>query len=365
MNRLKVCHVTSVHRPLDGRIFERECTSLAQRYDVFLIAPNIEDCEKNGVHVRGVNLPKSRFKRMKSLNRVLKRMIEVNADVYHFHDPELIPIGLKIKKRGKKIVFDSHENIPTQIRAKSYIPFRNIVSRIYEYYERISFRKYDALVSVTPEIVVRLKTINKNTYMLTNFPLCKAMPNSRTWQRKIGFAGLVQPQWKIHVILEAIKDLDVIFEVAGLMPDNYKRELETHQAWSKVNYHGVISHGEVYSMLQTCTIGMAVSTDSNPNIGMKKGSIGVTKLFEYMGLGIPVIASDLTSWKPIIEGNKCGCCVNCNDVDAIKKCISTLLDNLEKAKVWGDNGRKIAEKSYSWESQEAILFEMYDYLERL
>ena len=73
----KVCHVTSVHKPTDGRIFERECSSLAKIYDVTLIAPNVEDYEKNGVHVKGVSLPSNRLLRQRSLGVVLKKMIEV------------------------------------------------------------------------------------------------------------------------------------------------------------------------------------------------------------------------------------------------------------------------------------------------
>lgn len=361
----KVCHVTSVHKPTDGRIFERECISLTKRYDVTLIAPNVDDYEQNGVHVKGVPLPQNRLKRQRKLGRVLKKMIEVDADIYHFHDPELIPIGLKIRKRGKKVIFDSHEDVPSQILSKTYIPtasLRKLVSKYYAGYEKRLLSKYDGLVSVTPEIVNRLKTINPNTYMLTNYPICKGIPDNRQWQRKIGFAGMVNGGWKIHIILEAIKDLDVSFEIAGPLSDKYRIQLESSEGWKKVKYHGIISHQDVLDMLQNCSIGMAVSTDKNPNIGMKKGSIGVTKLFEYMGLGIPIITTNLELWVPIIDGNHCGFCVDCNDVESIRKYIKFFLDNPEKAKEYGDRGRQVAIESYSWEAQEHTLFILYNSL---
>ena len=79
--KVKVCHVTSAHQPFDGRIFERECTSLAKQYDVFMIVPNTEDCEKNGVQVLGVNIPSGRFKRQ----FYLKDMYIIFMSPNYFH----------------------------------------------------------------------------------------------------------------------------------------------------------------------------------------------------------------------------------------------------------------------------------------
>lgn len=362
----KVCHVTSVHKPTDGRIFERECISLSKKYDVTLIAPSVNDYESNGVHIKGVTLPQSRLRRMFMLTPIYKKMLEVDAEVYHFHDPELIRLGLKIKKRGKKIIFDSHENVPVLILGKTYIPYviRNLVSRVYELYERKSFRLFDALVTVTPEIVERLQLINPNTYMLTNFPLYRDYSNNRTWGRKIGFAGLISPIWMLENVIKAIEDIDVIFELAGPVSDDYLSKLKSLSAWKKVNYHGVVSHQDVLKILGECSIGLAVSTDDNPNIGCKKGSIGVTKIFEYMMAGIPVIATDLSSWVPIINGNNCGICIDCRNIESIKKTITTLLSDLNLAKQMGNNGIRAIQNEYCWQKQEETLFSLYSQLDK-
>lgn len=360
---MKVCHVTSVHKPTDARIFEHECTSLAKIYDVTLIAPNVDDYECNGVHVKGVSLPAKRFKRQRSLNSVLKKMKEVNADLYHFHDPELIPLGLKIQKQGKYIVFDSHEDVPAQLLSKPYIPtsfLRKIISRIYAFYEKKKLSKYDGLVSVTPSIVDRLRKINPNTVMLTNYPVYEDLPDNRQWGRKIGFVGMIDPHWNIHSIVKAIEDLDVAFELAGPCPDSYLKELESLKGWSKVNYYGVIKHSEVYGLLEKCSVGMALASDNNPNGNKKEGSIGVTKLFEYMFKGLPVISSEIYSWEPIIKGYECGVFVDYKDVQQIREKIAFLISNQDEARRMGDNGKKAVKKQYCWQTQEPILFELYN-----
>ncbi len=359
----RVCHVTSVHKPTDGRIFERECTSLAKVYDVTLIAPNVDDYEKNGVHVKGVSLPISRIRRQRCLGAVYNKMLEVDADVYHFHDPELMTLGSKIKKRGKKVVFDSHEDVPAQILNKTYIPtslLRKAVSLFYENYERKVLKRFDAVVSVTPEIVDRLKRINPNTYMLTNYPIYEEKEDNRTWERKICFAGLIAPNWNLSTVLEVIDELDVQFELAGSASELYLDRLKSFKGWNKVNYHGVIKHQEVLELLRSCTVGLALESYNNPNAGGKKGSIGVTKVYEYMQEGIPVIATDLDNWVPIVEGTGSGYSIDPTNKDILKEKIVNLLNNKDEAKRMGDNGRKAVKEKYCWQTQEKTLFEMYE-----
>ena len=359
----RVCHVTSVHKPTDGRIFERECSSLAKVYDVTLIAPNVDDYEKNRIHVKGVKLPTSRIKRHKHLGLVLKKMIEVDADVYHFHDPELMPLGLKIKKLGKRIIFDSHEDVPALILRKTYIPtafLRKIISIYFENYEKRALKKYDAVVSVTPDIVEKLKRYNSQTYMLTNYPIYREEKHKRSFERKIGFAGLVSANWNLTTVLEAIKDLDVIFELAGPVSESFLEQLKATDGWKKVNYHGVIKHQEVLDMLSSCSVGLALEAYDNPNAGGRKGSIGVTKIYEYMHEGVPVIATDLDNWVPVIAGTESGFCIDPQNSTLLKDKIQYLLNNKEEVIRMGNNGRKAVKEQYCWQTQETTLFEMYE-----
>ena len=158
----KICHFTSVHPIDDIRIFHKECVSLAANgYDVTLIAcgENAFEDVVEGVKRISLSVPvKNRLQRFfKRSKAVYKKAIEVNADIYHFHDPELIPIGLKLKKNWKKVIFDSHEDVPNQILAKEWLPsfIRKLVSFVYRKYETMAVKKFDGLITVTPTLTDR------------------------------------------------------------------------------------------------------------------------------------------------------------------------------------------------------------------
>ena len=148
---VKICHVTSVHKNTDVRIFVKECSSLAKNpnYKVYLVAQG-EGYVKNNVKVIGVgDPPQSRLKRMvKFSKKIYEAALRVDADVYHLHDPELIPWGLKLKRKGKKVIFDSHEKYTEQIMCKDYLPkpALKFISEGYGAYEKYALRRFDAVI---------------------------------------------------------------------------------------------------------------------------------------------------------------------------------------------------------------------------
>ncbi len=356
----KVCHVTSVHNSKDTRIFKHECTSLTNYYDVTLIAPNVMDYEENGVHIKGINLPNHRFKRLQSLRRVFNKMLEIDAELYHFHDPELLPIAKKIKKRGKKVIYDSHEDIPSDILEKTYLPkwSRRIVSLLYEFYEKRTLKYFDAIVTVTPKIVERLSKINPNTYLITNYPIYKEIPTNGKRNRQVCFTGLISHIWNHEPIIKALKNSDIKYVLAGPMTEHYRSELSLLDGWKNVEYMGVVTPKEVETIQTQSIAGMAVLGYS-PIAGGKEGTLGNTKLFEYMMAGTPVIATDMRLWKAIIDKYNCGICVNPNSEDEIADAFSLLLDHPELVVSMGNNGKEAVRKEYNWESQERVLLNMY------
>lgn len=360
----KICHLTSAHTRYDLRILKKQCVSLAKSgYDVTLIVnDNKEDEVYQGVKIISTNfVSKNRLERMiKSKNKIYKKAIQVDADIYHFHDPDLLVLGNKLKRKQKKVIFDSHEDVPEQIKDKQWIPkiLRNIISKIYEVYEKKSVKKYDAVISVTPHIVERFLTINKNTFLVTNYPILdKDIESEQEKNNSICFAGGITEQWNHDKVILAVNNIkELKYVLAGSGPKEYIESLKKTPGWEKVDFKGRVTHEEVKKIYQKSIAGIALNYSIQAR---KEGTLGNTKIFEYMNAGIPVICTNYSLWKEIIEGNNCGICVNPNNIDEVTEAIKYLVNNHDQANEMGNNGRLVTLKKYNWKTQEKVLIDIY------
>lgn len=360
--KTKVCHITTVHVAKDTRIFQKECVSLAKHgYEVHLIVANQKSEIDQGVHIHNITSPTSgRIQRMwKTTQLAFQKAMEIDADIYHFHDPELLPVGKKLKAKGKRIIFDSHEDVPLQIYNKPYLPklFRPLVSKIYEWYEKSIISTFDAIVIAGPGYEERMKKINRNTICIYNFPILTTAEREN-WDKKeneIAYVGTLLQERGIKEMIESMDDVDAKFNLAGKWHfDNYKKEVMSLSGWARVKFWGFVNRKQINeihnrSKIGVCTL-MPIPTylDAYP-----------VKMFEYMAAGIPCVISDFPMLKKVIEGENCGICVNPEDPKAIADAINNLLNNESLAKQMGENGRKAVEEKYNWATQEKKLIKLY------
>lgn len=368
---IKVCHMTSVHPAKDGRIFHKECTSLAKAgFDVTLVAAGTTDEVCNGVKIVGVPVEKqSRIHRMLRVGKnVYKKALENNADIYHFHDPELLPYALKLKKKGKKVIFDSHENVPADIRNKKYLPrvVRSFLGNLYEFLERRICKRIDGVISVTPHIVERLRMINPNTSMITNYPIISdACLNQKedSAEDRFAYIGPIKDLWNVRRIIQCIgkENGRCKLVLAGPADISYVESLKLDSGWNHTDFKGKVKPAEVQEIYSHSSGGFAL-LQPTPNTDGRLGTLGNTKLFEIMYAGVPVICTDFKLWKEIVEGNNAGICVNPDDEHEIVEAMHRIVNNPDLAREMGNNGRRAVLEEYNWSSQEKELIKFYESL---
>lgn len=173
----RVFHLTTSHSSSDTRVFYRECKSLLNSgYEVFYIAPHTKEENVEGINI--IPLPKSRHdihRRFFLPFKIFFLCLRTNSSVFHFHDPELIPVGVLLKLCTKgKVVYDVHEDYPSHIfwRLKKKNLFTKSLSKIISFIERFSSTYFfDAIVVNTSKIGERFPS--RKVVVLRNFPTCQ------------------------------------------------------------------------------------------------------------------------------------------------------------------------------------------------
>lgn len=363
---IKVCHVTSAHSRFDLRIFRKECISLVDfGYNVYFIVND----DKLSEVVEGVKIvstefnPRSRLDRWLGSKKYIKRkMSEIDADIYHFHDPDLLPLAKCIVNKGKKAIFDFHEDVPQQILDKTYIPkiWRRPLSILYRMYEIYICKHLSAIIVSAPHMVENYKRINSNISVVTNYPILKSIDlnKNRETSKIVCFAGSIDHRWNHDKIISAINEIDSIeYYLAGDSGTTYFNRLKEIEGWNKVRFFGRIPFEQVSHIYEKSFVGLALL--GNNELTNEKGTLGITKMFEYMEAGLPVICSNFPTWKAIVDKYGCGITINSNSSIEIKNAIVKLVNNPSLANVMGKNGRIAIEKEFNWDSQAKNLNEIY------
>ena len=365
----KVCHFT-VHSRYDIRVFAKECRSLAQAgYEVTLIVP---DNKKNEI-IDNVHIVSTGFKKRNRIHRIffgkrrlMRYLKNINADIYHFHDPELLPLGVKLISLGKKVIYDRHENFSTIADDKEWIPkiLKKPIQKIFNWFEKKNAQKFDMVIGVTPNLESNLKQLNNNIAIITNYPIVvnqdkKVDNNICTNENYISFAGGVMDLWCHDTIIESLdKCPNIRYKLAGPVTKQYLSKLEALDNYKYVDYCGIVSRKKVAEIYKNSLAGLCIAKYSN-NTMQKEGTLGNTKIFEIMLSGIPVICTDFILWKNIIDEFKCGIYVNPYDPDEIAEAINFIKNNKDDAIVMGKNGQEAVLKEFNWSKQEKKLIEIY------
>jgi glycosyltransferase involved in cell wall biosynthesis len=369
MKPAKIVHLTSVHRAFDIRIFHKECRSLARAgHQVTFVVPHDKDELVDGVRFKGV--PKAgggRLSRMtKTVWKVYREAVRQDADVYHFHDSELIPVGLLLRARGKKVVYDVHEDVPRDLISKDYLPstLRRPLGWLVGCAEKAGSRCLSGLVTVTPAIADRFKSHNHKTVVVHNFPLLAELtsPLEATWEQRsfsVAYAGGIIPDRGIRELVRALgllpKGLNATLKLAGeFFPASFAEELANLPGWERVKVLGLLDRAGLVRTLRNVRAGLVPFLPEPNHIEAMPH-----KFFEYMSAGLPVIASDFPLWRRMIESIGCGLLINPRDPSSIANAIEHVLTHPREAEAMGRRGRQAVKDRFNWAHEEQKLLALY------
>jgi len=366
---MKIAHLTSVHVVVDTRILHKEAASLAAAgHEVVLVAAAEQEVILRGVRVRPIRRARGRLGRMVGTAlRVLRAARAERADVYHFHDPELIPAGLCLKLAGSRVVYDVHDDLPAAVLSKSWIRpgLRRLVARVVAALESAAARQFDAVVVANPAHGHRFPAARtvavRNLPDLAEFPCAPAAAERESAVVYVGDLTRARGAMEMVEAMALLPDscparlwLGGRFSEPGL-----ERACRALASWSRVDFLGWLDRAAVADRLHRASVGLVLLQP----VPHYQANYPV-KLFEYMAAGLPVVASDLPLCREVVKAADCGLVVDQRDPAAIAGAIRWLLEHPTEAEALGQRGRAAVEERYTWQAEARTLLSLYERLEQ-
>ncbi len=371
---MKVCILSSVHIALDNRVFYREARSLQQAgYQVTLVAVHPRNEVKDGVRIIG--LPRvPRWKRPLVWRTLYRHAVAVQADIYHFHDPELLLVAPFLRLRtGKPTVYDIHEVYADFIKVKDYMPawLRYLLAWTFRWLEPLLARLQSGLVFADDEIERSFAAIHRPKATLLNFPAPELVA-----QAAAATAGLEQrPPVVIHLgghernrgtrlmvaaFQQVVRQMPQarLLLVGHFVPPTLEQEVRADVTrrglQDKVTIAGRVPFERIGDYLRQAAVGWVAWQPVPKN----KKNIP-TKLFEYMAYGLPIVSSDLPSTRPFIHDGENGYLVTADDPAAHAEAILELLRRPREAQTMGRRGQELVRTRWNWSEMEERLLDFY------
>lgn len=371
----QVVHISSVHYPFDARIFHKELRSLSESgYETTLIAHYDGSVKRDGIQVRSLGAVESRVERWSGLPRLFVAAREEDAEIYHFHDPELIPVGVLLAlTTDAAVVYDVHEDYSDAILVREWIPdvIRPLLSRLFPLLQGWITRLLDLVVTADDSVADQLRSQTSTPVIsLRNLPRIDDIKVEvgdveRSHEHILAYVGGLDRERGLMEMLNVTARLrhsgyDVGLWLLGpFQDDELEREARSFIAHEDITDHvrlfGYVDYSEIFGYLTHADIGLLLADEARFKRNVP------TKFFEYMYSGLPVVSTAIPSLAEFRSPEYC-ITVSEGKIEQTTETISELLDDPGRIREMGEAGQEKIETEYNWELEQKKLLLAYENL---
>ena len=346
---------TSVHRWNDNRVFHKEAVSLASQFRVELHAPaNFANKTLHGVNIIGLPLWKKESDRKILRSELWSRLKVSKTELFYFHDPELIWIGIKARLfLRKKVIYDVHENTVESIKGKKWL--NTLTKRLaiigYKLFEWIGKQLFSHFILAEDSY----KTlIPHNSTIVLNYPIVdESNGNSKHKLYDLVYLGDVREDRGALIMLELIKQLkkkrgEIKLALLGKIVNRDKLDIiiKKYCLEQNIKFFEYVDYQEAIKIVKKSKVGLCLLKPSQNFMHSYP-----TKLFDYMNAGIPFVSSNFQLYDELIQKSNAGISVDPLNITEIINATNQLLADTDYREQLGKNGKLSLEQKYNWQSQ--------------
>jgi glycosyltransferase involved in cell wall biosynthesis len=293
------------------------------------------------------------------------------ADVYEANDlPPLFPAVVAAKLRGKPVVYRAHE---LWSEATPHVPF----AAFWRLMERSLVPRCDYVV--TPEdnrsrIYQDELGARRPPMTIRNCPPYRPPVDSSRLHDVLGgrgrrcstivlYQGLIDSMRCIEEIAEATPFFDdgIVLVMMGTGYGRWSNPAAALARFERIVVLPPVPYTELVPYTASADLGILLYRNDCRN----NYHCAPNKVFEYMMMGLPVIAPDYPGMKALVEGDDVGVCVAPDSPRAIAAAVNRLaVDPGGRARMRA-NGLRLSKARYNWEQESAPLLQLYRSLARV
>ena len=165
--------------------------------------------------------------------------------------------------------------------------------------------------------------------------------------------GLTETIEAMQTLSSKYPSIALFFLGSGPFEQELKRIIETHNI-ANVFFHGPVEYSRVPEFIAMSDVGVVPLPDLP-----KWRSQCPLKLLEYLAMAKPVIITDIPAHRSIVKNEPFGIFAGSSDQQEIAKAIIFAYENRERLFDWGQKGKSIASKEYTWDK---VAKKLQDYL---
>jgi glycosyltransferase involved in cell wall biosynthesis len=364
---------------LDIRVFYEARSLVKSGFEVFVVCFVSSEAEfKSQEKYKSVNIVRvpidmsrqSKARRIlgrsKKKNMIASKIAELDPDIIHCHDLDTLSEGAAAAKNSKvPLIYDAHEDWPVLEYSKGSKMMYLATSLL----EKILVNNVAHIITVNKILEEKYSKYGKTT-VLYNYPhldFLKTRIKPAEFRKKYGLAkktvimyhGLIGKRKGIEELIEvavilAGKHKDLKFLVAGPGYEPFVEVIKSRGLEESFIFTGRVDHENISALLECADIYYSILQPTKQYVTSTP-----IKIFEAMYMGLPIIANEeFPEVVEILGKTKAGILVKC-DVNEIVNAMELLIKDPEERVKLGEKAKKIAEKSYIWETQEAKLVGLY------
>lgn len=353
---MKITMLTTIHNAFDHRVFGKEARSLCEDHDVSIIAVSelVRGVTEYSTHdgIKIIEYPGELTPRGHIFNcfTAFIQGLTHPADVYHCHEPSSLFLGCLLKVvHGSKLVYDRHDYYPVLIREKIEKLGLGVLGAAVEFIEstaeKVMMKFTDKIITVDE---VMSRSVSSTNTVIHNYPT--GITGKLRAGCTFGYAGILDHR-KIMESIRIINELSSTvksakYKIVGRAFDSTLIPKNT----DSINYCGVIPHEQITEFMSDVSFGICLY-DKLPRYETAVS----TKTYEYIALGIPVVASR-TAGNQFIEDNGFGVLVDPDNLVEAVDIIRAVIPRCEEF------SRNCLNAKFIWETEK--LLNLYKELEQ-